>query len=305
MRASRTSEVDVVDDRPELWSRRRSLHDSWLRMRGSRSGMIGLVFLIVILLVALLAGVISPFSPNVTAGPSLQSPSGAHLMGTDNIGRDVLSVVIYGARIALLMGVLSAAFALIIGATVGGIAGYLGGPVESVVMRITEMFQILPLMVLVLFIVALWGSHLWLLIAAVAIAIWPLEARLVYGQVRALRDREFVHVARVTGMSSGRILAREILPNALPPVIVQVSLDAGLAILIQTSLGFLGLGDPGAASWGQLLYTAQSYLSTAWWMSVFPGLALALTVVAFSLLGDGLNEVYNPRQVKGLVGMTR
>ncbi|WP_245565106.1 ABC transporter permease [Nocardioides insulae] len=226
-------------------------------------------------------------------------------MGTDNVGRDVLSVVIYGARIALLMGLLSAGLALLVGGLVGGVAGYAGGAIETILMRVTELFQIIPLMVLALFVVALWGSHLWLLVVAVTIAIWPLEARIVYGQVKALKDREFVQVARVAGAPHAQILAREILPNALPPVIVQVSLDAGLAILTQTSLGFLGLGDPNAASWGQLLYAAQSYLSTAWWMSVFPGLAVALAIIAFSLLGDGLNEIYNPHQRRGTLGRSR
>ena len=284
------------------WSRGHAARTFWARMLASRSGTVGLAVLVALVLVALLAPVFSPYSPNAIAGKSLLAPSGAHLMGTDNIGRDVLSVVIYGTRIALLMGLLSATLALAIGALVGGIAGYAGGFLETLLMRIAEMFQILPLMVLALFVVALWGSHLWLLVIAVTIAIWPLEARIVYGQVRALRDREFVQIARVAGASHLRILRREILPNALPPVIVQVSLDAGLAILIQTGLGFLGLGDPNAASWGQLLYTAQAYLSSAWWMSVFPGLAVAITIIAFSLLGDGFNEIYNPHQGRGKIG---
>lgn len=299
MRPLVMSRGELYAVRPPLWSRGHSARESWARMRRSRSGMIGIAILGLLAVAAIFASLISPFSPNGIAGEALSPPSWGHLMGTDNIGRDISSVVVHGTRLALLMGVLSATLALVIGATVGGIAGYVGGRLEALVMRITEMFQILPLMVLVLFVVALWGAHLWLMVAAVAIAIWPLEARIVYGQVRALREREFVQVARVAGMPSSRILVREILPNALPPVIVQVSLDAGLAILIQTGLGFLGLGDPGTASWGQLLYTAQNYLSSAWWMSVFPGIAVAATVVAFSLLGDGLNEVYNPRQLRG------
>ena len=305
MRLQLTREGAARVETPLLWSRSHAARETWSRMRGSRSGMTGIVILALLTITALFASLIGPFSPSEIAGDSLQSPSSSHLMGTDNIGRDVFSVVVHGARVALLMGVLSATLALVIGALVGGIAGFVGGRLEALIMRITEMFQILPLMVLVLFVVALWGSHLWLMIAAVAIAIWPLEARIVYGQVRALREREFVQVARVAGMPSSRILVREILPNALPPVIVQVSLDAGLAILIQTGLGFLGLGDPDTASWGQLLYTAQSYLSSAWWMSVFPGIAVALTVVAFSLLGDGLNEVYNPRQLRAGRGGNR
>lgn len=287
------------------WSRGRAAGEFWKRLRRSRSGVIGLAVLVVLVAVAVLAPVLSPYAPDAIAGTSLTPPSAAHPMGIDNTGRDVLSVVINGARIALLMGLLSAALALVIGGVIGGAAGYAGGRLETLLMRFTEVFQIIPLMVLALFVVALWGSHLWLLVIAVTIAIWPLEARIVYGQVKALRDREFVQVARVAGTSHPRILGREILPNALPPVIVQVSLDAGLAILTQTSLGFLGLGDPNAASWGQLLYAAQSYLSSAWWMSVFPGAAVALAIIAFSLLGDGLNEVVNPHQRRGTVGAGR
>ncbi|MEU6265192.1 ABC transporter permease [Saccharopolyspora shandongensis] len=292
-------------DTTTAWSRGRAGREFWKRMRASRSGVIGMVLLIILIAVALFAPVISPFSPDEIAGRALRAPSSAHLMGTDNVGRDVFSVVLHGTRIALLMGLVSAALALLIGAVVGGIAGYAGGHVETLLMRVTEIFQIVPLMVLALFVVALWGSHLWLLVIAVTIAIWPLEARIVYAQVKSLKNREFVQVARVAGASHLRILGREILPNALPPVIVQVSLDAGLAILTQTSLGFLGLGDPNTASWGQLLYAAQDFLSSAWWMSVFPGLAVALAIVAFSLLGDGMNEIYNPHQRRGTVGASR
>lgn len=287
------------------WSRGNAASEFWRRLRTSRSGVIGLVLLLTLLVVALVAPLLSPFSPTEIAGKALHPPSGRYLMGTDNVGRDVLSVVVYGTRMALLMGMVSAGLALLIGGVIGGIAGYAGGRLETLLMRFTEMFQIVPLMVLALFVVALWGSHVWLLVVAVTIAIWPLEARIVYTQVKSLRDREFVQVARVAGTSPLRILCREILPNALPPVIVQVSLDAGLAILTQTSLGFLGLGDPNAASWGQLLYAAQSYLSSAWWMSVFAGLAVAFAIIAFSLLGDGLNEVYNPHQRRGTVGASR
>lgn len=287
------------------WSRGHAARAYLKRIRASRSGVIGLVLLVVLIAIALLAPLLSPYAPDDIAGRALRAPSGAHLMGTDNVGRDVFSVVLHGTRIALAMGLLSAGLALLIGAVIGGIAGYAGGRAETLLMRLTDVFQIVPLMVLALFVVALWGAHLWLLVVAVTIAIWPLEARIVYTQVKSLRDREFVQVARVAGASHLRILRREILPNALPPVIVQVSLDAGLAILTQTSLGFLGLGDPNTASWGQLLYAAQDFLSTAWWMSVFPGIAVALAIISFSLIGDGLNEIYNPHQRRGSVGAGR
>lgn len=272
----------------------------WARFKRTRTGPFGLVLLVLLAMVALLAPVLSPYAPTAVTGQSLQGPSGAHLMGTDNIGRDVLSVVIHGSRVSLVTGLLAAAIALVIGALVGGVAGYYRGPVESVLMRVTELFQTLPTLIIALFVLALWGSSQLIVIIVIGLAIWPLEARIVYGQFVLLREREFTQAAKAAGLRSRTIVFSEILPNAMPPVIVQTSLDVGLAILVQAGLSFLGLGDASQESWGQLLYVAQDYLQEAWWISVFPGAGICLAVLAFNLLGDGLNEVYNPLQVRGL-----
>ena len=170
-------------------------------------------------------------------------------------------------------------------------------------MRVAELFQTLPVIVVVLFAIALFGSSFWLLITAVALAIWPLEARLIYGQFVALRQREFVAAAIVADLPTWHIVMREILPNALPPVIVQVALDASLAILIESGLGFLGLSDANVVSWGQLLFTAQDFLESAPWMSVFPGIAICLAVIGLNLLADGLNEIVDPRASRAPAGL--
>jgi peptide/nickel transport system permease protein len=273
------------------------------RLLGTRYGAAGLLIMLVLTLVAVFAPWLAPYGPRQQVGVSLLPPSHAFLMGTDNIGRDMFSLVLISARASLLIGVTAALAALLVGGTVGMLAGYWRGPAEAVLMRLAELFQILPVIVVVLFAIALFGSSFWLLIGSVALAIWPLEARLVYGQFVNLRQREFVAAAIVADMPAWHIVLREILPNALPPVIVQVALDASLAILIESGLGFLGLSDANMVSWGQLLFPAQTYLQTAWWMSVFPGLAIAIAVIGLNLLADGLNEVVNPRAGHGLVGL--
>jgi peptide/nickel transport system permease protein len=224
-------------------------------------------------------------------------------MGTDNIGRDMFSLVVIGTRASLEIGVSAAFTALLIGGAVGIVAGYWRGAAEVVLMRVAELFQTLPVIVVVLFAIALFGSSFWLLVGSVALAIWPLEARLIYGQFVNLRQREFVAAAIVADMPAWHILLREILPNALPPVVVQVALDASLAILIESGLGFLGLSDANVVSWGQLLFTAQDFLETAWWISVFPGLAICIAVIGLNLLADGLNETTNPRAGRALAGL--
>jgi len=277
----------------------------WLlkRLATTRYGSAGLLIMLALVAVAVLDPWIAPYTPRQQVGASLLPPSLAFPMGTDNIGRDMLSLVMIGARASLAIGICSALAALLVGGTIGILAGYWRGVTEAVLMRVTELFQILPVIVVVLFAIALFGANFWLLITAVALAIWPLEARLIYGQFINLRQREFVAAAIVADMPTWHIVLREILPNALPPVIVQVALDASLAILIESGLGFLGLSDANTVSWGQLLFTAQDYLQTAWWMSVFPGLAICLAVLGLNLLGDALNEVVDPRAGHAIAGL--
>jgi peptide/nickel transport system permease protein len=280
-------------------SPRSVLHDLGASLRGilrTRHGSIGLMLLVLLALIALCAPWIAPYGPFAQTPHSLAAPGGTHLFGTDNVGRDIFSMVVYGTRASLAIGFGAAFAALVVGGTVGILAGYFGGWVETVLMRVTELFQTLPVVLFVLLAVALFGTSFWLLIAAVTLAIWPVEARLVYGQYLKLRNREFVAAARVIDLSTTHIILREILPNAMQPVIVQVALDASVAILIEAGLGFLGLSDPNMVSWGQLLFSAQDYMSQAWWMSVFPGAAICVAVIAFNLFADGLNEMTDARR---------
>ncbi len=265
------------------------------RLAATRYGLAGLIIISGLALIAILDPWIAPYGPKDQVATSLLGPSLRFPMGTDNIGRDMFSLVLIGTQASLAIGICAAAAALLIGGTVGMLAGYWRGWVETVLMRVTELFQTLPVIVVVLFAIALFGPSFWLLVAAVALAIWPLEARLIYGQFINLRQRDFVAAAIVADMPAWHIVLREILPNALPPVIVQVALDASLAILIESGLGFLGLSDANMVSWGQLLFTAQDFLESAWWMSVFPGIAICLAVLGLNLLADGLNEIVDPR----------
>ncbi|MBV8185179.1 MAG: ABC transporter permease [Hyphomicrobiales bacterium] len=273
------------------------------RFRRTHYGFAGFAILALLVLVAITAPLLAPFDPRRQVGESLMPPSWVHPMGTDNIGRDLLALVLYGTRASLAIGFCAALAALLVGGAIGALAGYRRGFTEVVLMRLAELFQTLPVIIVVLFAIALFGASFWLLITAVALAIWPLEARLIYGQFINLREREFVSAAIVADLSTAHIVLREILPNALPPVIVQVALDASLAILIESGLGFLGLSDPNMISWGQLLFAAQDFLNAAWWMSVFPGLAICIAIIGLNLLADGLNEVVNPRAVRAAIGL--
>ena len=265
------------------------------RLFATRFGGIGVVILLTVTTLSILAPVFALVGPTDIGSPSLQPPSWQHPLGTDSIGRDVRSVLLYAGRSSLTIGFCAAAMAFLIGGTVGALAGYFRGALAVVLLRVTDLFHTLPAIIIVLFSVSLLGSSFWLQVAAVALAIWPIEARLVYGLFITLSEREFVLAARAAGLSTGHVIFREILPNALPMVIVQVALDASTAILIEAGLGFLGLSDPTVPSWGEMLNRGQEFLELAWWMSVFPGMAICVAVLGFNLFADGVTEMFNPR----------
>jgi peptide/nickel transport system permease protein len=268
----------------------------WTLFRRSRLGVAGLAILVFFLILAVGEAHISPYGARATGvGPSFAAPSLAHVMGTDNLGRDVFSRFLSGCRISLLVGVFAALASTAIGLLVGMVAGYFGSGVDSALMRLTEIFQTIPRFFLAMIAVALFGASIWNIIFAIAILSWPVTARLVRAEYLSLRHREFADAARVVGVSTFGILVVELLPNAIGPVIVNGSLQVAQAILLEAGLSYLGLGDPGHASWGVMLYEAQPSLRTAWWMSVFPGFGIFLVVLSLNLVGDAINDALSPR----------
>ncbi|MDQ2784184.1 MAG: ABC transporter permease [Chloroflexota bacterium] len=267
----------------------------WRRLRTQPAALFGIAVMALLLFMALFAAVIAPGDPFATSREVFLPPSAAHPFGTDDLGRDLYRSVVHGARASLLVGLVTAGIATMIGVVVGGVAGYVGGFTDDILMRVTELFQVIPRFFLVLITVALFGSSIRTVILLLGLTYWPGAARLLRGQVLSLRNREHVTAARAIGVRESAILARHVLPLALPPIITLSALTVGGAILVEAGLSFLGLGDRNVVSWGALLNDAQQFVRRAWWLSAFPGLAITLTVLGTNLLADGLNEAWNPR----------
>lgn len=254
------------------------------------------VFATILALFALVAvfGPLFVGDPIATASPKLQPPSGEHLLGTDMLGRDYLARVVHGGRVSLLVGFAVAALCLTAGLVVGGLAGYYGGWIDAVLVKVAEFFQVLPGIVLALVAAALLGADLWIIVAILAVTMWPGVARIVRGEAMRIAQLGYVESQRAAGFAGLRILRSDVIPNAMPPVMVATSMTVGRAILIESGLAYLGIGDPSNPSWGALLNTAQSYIGDAWWLAVFPGACIFLVVLAVNILGDALNDAYNP-----------
>jgi peptide/nickel transport system permease protein len=272
----------------------------WRRFRRNRAALLGLVLFAVIVAMALLAGVVDPGDPLRRAGDPLTAPfvNAATPLGTDQLGRDILSMLMYGARISLLVGVVATLISILIGILIGALSGYFGGWVDDVLMRITEAFQTIPSFVLLLTLVAILGSKIEWIALAIGIVSWTAPARMVRAEFMALRSREFVDAARNLGVSNTAMIFKEIMPNAIPPIVVYASVVMALSILLESALAFLALGDPNYASWGNMIGQGRSVLRSAWYCAAIPGVAIILTVLSFSLLGEGLNDALNPRQKK-------
>ncbi|MGF1552328.1 MAG: ABC transporter permease [Paracoccaceae bacterium] len=269
----------------------------WGRFAANRGAVAGLVSLGLVGLVAALAPLLFPDSPwRMVQRPFLPPLTDPTLpLGTDALGRDVLAGLAHGAYVSLLVGLVSTVAALAIGVPVGAVAGYFGGWADDVCMRFTEFFQTIPSFALAIVLLAIFQPSLGFVILAIAVVSWPPVARLVRGEVLSLRTREFVEAAMLSGQGHGAIILRQILPNALPPIIVLASLMVATAILLESALSFLGLGDPNVMSWGYMIGAARTVIRTAPWLSVLPGTAILLTVLALNLIGEGLNDALNPR----------
>ncbi|MEM7487586.1 MAG: ABC transporter permease [Pseudomonadota bacterium] len=265
------------------------------RFARNRSAVVGLVILAIVLLLAALAPLLYPADPFSLAGRPMSPPFGDFLFGSDTLGRDIAAGMAHGARTSLLIGVVATLVAVGIGTLMGGVAGYYGGWVDDLLMRITEVFQTIPSFVFAILLVAVLTPTILNIIIAIAVVSWPALARLVRGEFLSMRNREFVQANVVMGMSDAKIILTQILPNCLSPIIVAGSLLVATAILIESGLSFLGLGDPNVMSWGFQVGAGRTVLRQAWWIVTFPGLAIMLTVLAINLVGEGLNDALNPR----------
>jgi peptide/nickel transport system permease protein len=267
-----------------------------------RSGLIespalkaGMAVLFLYLCLATFADLLAPRDPLKTSDATLQAPSRKFLFGTDDLGRDVFSGVVHGARTSLLIGFTVALLGSLVGMIVGLLAGYFGGVTDELLMRVTELFLTPPRFFLALMIVAIYGSSFASLIVVLSLTFWPVTARVIRAETMSIRERSFVEAARALGATPARILRREILPHLLPLLVVSTVVKVGRVILLEAGLEFLGLGDQSRISWGYMLHNGQHFLRDAWWMALFPLLAISLLLVAINLIGDELNRTLNPR----------
>ena len=261
------------------------------------AAVLGLLLVLAVVAMAISADILFPRDPLGLAGRPLQWPMAnpRFWFGTDNAGRDIAAQIFHGARISLLIGFVATLISVGIGIVIGAIAGFYGGWVDDVLMRVTEAFQTLPNFLLLLVLVAVFGSDITTVIIAIGIVSWPASARLTRAEFLSLRSREFVQACRVLGMRDAQIIFREILPNALPPVIVYASVIMAISILLESALAFLNLSDPNVPSWGNLIGAGRGVLRVQWYVSAIPGVAILLTVLGVSLVGQGLNDALNPR----------
>lgn len=279
---------------------RRNSREVWRRYKRSKAAFLSLIGLVIVVLLGIFGPLLlTSVGPFEIVDQTFLPPSLKHPCGTDDIGRDVFSQLLYGARTSLFIASLATLTSLSIGVAVGVFAGFFGGKTDALLMRITEFFQVIPRFFLALTLIAVFGPTTWNLIVVIGLTSWPRAARLVRAEFLSLKTREFVDAARVLGSSRLNLMFDEILPNATPPIVVNASLEVGNAITLESGLSFLGLGDPYSFSWGRMLGNAQPFLRTAWWMVLFPGFTIALTVLALNFIGDGLNDALNPKLKEG------
>ena len=268
----------------------------WGRFSKNKSAVFGLIIRFLVILMAVIANWIYPDDPFRLAGKPMSSPgTNGFFLGSDTLGRDVAAGIAHGAKTSILIGLLATIAAVFIGIIFGALAGYYGGVIDDALMRVTEIFQTIPSFVFAILLVAIMKPSIESIVIAITVVSWPAVARLVRGEFMSLKNREFVQACHTLGMNDSRIMMREILPNCLSPVIVIGSLMVATAILIESGLAFLGLGDPNIMSWGFQIGAGRTMLRSAWWVCTFPGIAILITVLAINLVGEGLNDAFNPR----------
>ena len=267
-------------------------------IKGDRQLLAGMIGLVILRALVILAPVVASENPHHYGKDILNSlGQNGHLLGTNHMGQDIYSMIIYGVRTSLRVAVISALISGVLGVLIGGVAGFFGGKVDTFVSELINVFMMLPSFFLILLIIALFGNSITNVMVVIGITTWPSNAKLMRAQALSLRQRTFVKSAEAMGETKLQILFKYILPNGIFPVIANTTMGMSNAILTEAGLSFLGLGDPSIISWGQMIYTGKQYITSAWWISAFAGIAIVITVLVFYLLGDGLNHVLNPKHL--------
>jgi peptide/nickel transport system permease protein len=290
--------IDQVAAAPVASSEQRSPNRAWRKLKANKGALVGLAIIAFFTILAIIAPLLPIPDPIATSWSAIRkAPSAAHWFGTDDLGRDILSRMIWGAQASLMAGVFSVAIAVLIGVPFGLVSGYFGGWIDMVISRITEAFLAMPFLITAIALAAFLGPSLTNAMIAIGLSAMPIFVRLTRGQVLAVKTEEYIEGARSIGLRHFSIITRYILPNVLAPILVQATLTIATAIIAEASLSFLGLGQqPPAPSWGSMLNVAKNFLSQAPWMAMWPGIAIFLVVIGFNLLGDGLRDALDPRE---------
>ena len=271
------------------------MENKWRNFYSNWVSVFGLIILLLLTVTALIGPLIAPFDPeDLEIARRATAPNAMYWVGTDELGRDVFSRAVTATRVSLLVGIIAAGVSTLVGILVGSLSGFFGGWLDHILMRITEVFQVVPQFFLAVVLVALFGASVLNIIVAIALLTWPIIARLTRSEFLSLKSRQYVDAAYLGGASNTRLIFREILPNAMGPIIVSATLLVGRAMLTEAGLSFLGLGDPSRISLGVMLYQSRPFVQFAWWAALFPGMMIFLAVLSTNLIGDGLNDVINP-----------
>jgi peptide/nickel transport system permease protein len=287
----------ILDKRDNIESHRfyHSLRIFWAQYSKDKKAVLGLGIVTFFIILAVFAPLISPYDPFLLSDALYKPPSISHPLGTDSFGRDVLSRIVWGSRVSLFFGGCAASLSLLIGIVLGAIPGYFGGKIDDLFSRFFEIFLMIPRLVIIILVVAIFGSNIMYSVLVVGLTLWPTNAKIARAQVMSIKNRGYIQSTISIGAGHFRVLFYHILPNGLYPLIANSTIEMGSAILIEASLSFLGLGDLNYVSWGQILQKGQAAIFSAWWVIIFPGICIFLLVFAFSLVGDGINYALNPK----------
>lgn len=291
--------IKVIDEviTEKKYTRSSLYKDAWKRLRKNKLAMLGLGIVIVLILIAIFASFIAPYNPiERLKEESSLSPSRVHLFGTDLLGRDIFSRVIYGSRISIVVGVVAVGISVVIGLFLGALSGYFGNIPDAFIMRIADIFFAFPYILGAIAIMTVLGPGIVNIFIAIGILGWASFARILRGSILSIKNKEYIEAAKALGASNYRIITKHIFPNAFAPIIVYATMNIGTAIIVEAALSFLGLGvQPPTPAWGKMLSESLNYIDIAPWMMLFPGLAIVITVLGFVLLGDGLRDAFDPR----------